>query len=124
MMTDVLPSSDPGLALAARRYRLGCWLVIEPDGEVDMEALPLLQGLLYGNLSHLLFDLRRVTFMDASGLGVIAASRRNQGQAHGAVRVAGPTRQVRKLFEITSLDRAVPVFDSLAEASSGHVSCW
>lgn len=74
-------------SLVARRYEVGCWLVVEADGEVDLSTRSSLTG------------------------------------SHGAVRVAGPSPQARKLLALTALDQHVGVFDSLDEAVSGHASC-
>lgn len=110
-------------ALVARSYRSGCWLVIEADGELDIVTVPLLGPLLRGDTAHVVFDLRRVTFIDARGLGLLAATRNNLGNAHGAVRVAGPSPHTRKLLALTALDKQVAVFGSLDEALAGHASC-
>lgn len=121
--TRALPAPVRLPALVARGYRSGCWLVIEAAGEVDVEAVPQLHRLLAGDLSHVVFDLRRVSFIDASGLGVLAECRRHLGRGHGSVRVAGPSPQVRRLLAMTSIDRAVTVFESFDEAIAGHAWC-
>jgi anti-sigma B factor antagonist len=56
-----------------------------------------------------------VSFIDAAGLGVLAAAAR-QAAANGAsLRVVCARRRVRRLFGLTQLDQAVPVAASLAE---------
>lgn len=109
-------------SLVARRYEVGCWLVVEADGEVDLVTAPLL-GDLVDDSSHIIFDLGRVTFIDARGLGLLVSTRSSLTGSHGAVRVAGPSPQARKLLALTALDQHVGVFDSLDEAVSGHASC-
>ena len=109
--------------LTARRYEVGCWLVIEAQGEVDLVTAPLLGELVDGVWSHIVFDLSGVTFMDARGLGLLAVTRASLNGAHGTVRVAGPTPQTRKLLALTALDQHVDVYDSLGEALSGHAAC-
>ena len=119
------PSCDnSGQTVAARRYRFGCWLVIEAEGEVDMACVPRLRRLLESDSSHVVFDLSRVTFIDASGLGFLAETQHRVSQAHGAVRVAGPSQQTRKLLTLTTLDEHIAVFESLDQAFTGHGPCW
>ena len=56
-----------------------------------------------------------MSFIDAAGLGVLAAAAR-QAATHGAsLRVVCARRQVRRLFGLTQLDQAVPLAASLAE---------
>lgn len=107
----------------ARVYQSGCWRVIEGTGDLDIQVDRLLRGLTAGAPLHVVFDLRRVTFLDAGVLGIFVATRANQGRAHGAVRLAGPSLMVRKLIAITKLDALLPTFDSFDQAVAGHESC-
>jgi anti-anti-sigma factor len=108
----------------ARRYRSGCWRVIEANGELDIQAVPLLRRLVAGRPSHVVFDLRRVTFVDASVMGVLATSRGSDpGGVHPVVRIAEPSRQVRRVLDITGLSDAFGTFPSLGKALAGHEFC-
>lgn len=107
----------------AHRYQSGCWRVIEAAGELDIQSVPCLRGLVAGDPTHVVFDVRRVTFLDASVLGMFAATRGNQGRAHGAVRVTGASPQIRKMLAITRLDQVLTICESFDEAFSGHDSC-
>ena len=91
---------------------------------MDIATVPQLRRALDGDSSHVVFDLRRVTFIDAIGLGFLADTRRNLCRAHGCVRVAGPSGQARKLLALTALDHHLAVFESLGEAFAGHDPCW
>lgn len=110
--------------LVARRYRFGCWLVIEADGEVDIDGVPLLNSLLDSDSTHMVFDLHRVTFIDAGGLGLLAGTHRRVSRAHGAVRVARPSPRTRKVLTLTALDQHIVAYESLGQAFTGHASCW
>lgn len=107
----------------ARRYQQGCWRVVEAVGELDIEAVPLLRALTGGAPQHVVFDLRRVTFLDAGVLGIFVATRANQGGAHGVVRLAGPSPRVCQLITITRLRSVLPTFSSFDEVFAGHESC-
>lgn len=107
----------------ARRYHSGCWRVIEGTGELDIQMVPLLRSLTVGAPLHVVFDLRRVTFLDAGMLGTLVATRVRQGRAHSAVRLAGPSPMVRKIIAITTLESMLPTFESFDQAVAGHESC-
>lgn len=124
MVVSACPLPEaPAPLMTARRYEVGRWLVIEAQGEIDLLTAPQLRELVDGVSSHVVFDLSQVTFIDACGLGVLAATRAKLNGAHGSMSVAGPTPQTRKLLALTGLDRVVEVYDSLGEALWGHASC-
>ena len=109
----------------------------EPDhvlvtvaGEVDIATVPPLQDRLAALVATgrpLIVDLDRVTFIDASGLGVLARVA-SQARAQGASLHAVCDRHlVRRLFAITGLDRQVPLARTVTDArgqaaSSGSVA--
>ena len=104
-------------------YQSGCWRVIEAVGELDIDASPLLHDVLEGTPAHVVFDLSRVTFVDATMLGILATTHQTQDQAHGILRVAGPSPGVRRVLSMTRLDQTLSIFDSLEEALTGHELC-
>lgn len=58
---------------------------------------------------HVLADLAAVSFMDSTALGLIVRATRELGEAGAVFRVVLPAGSARRIFEITSLDRALPV---------------
>ncbi len=92
------------------------WAVIEAGGELDTQCVSRLRSLFAAAGDHVVVDLRGVTFMDASGLGVLATGGHRAGRLGGAVRLVGPSRQVRRLLALTRLDQVLTVFDTMAEA--------
>jgi anti-anti-sigma factor len=97
--------------------------VIEGTGDLDVGVVALLRGLTVGAPLHVIFDLRRVTFLDASVLGVLVGTRAQQSRGHSAVRLVGPSSMVRKMIAITSLDSVLPICESWQQAVAGHESC-
>ena len=109
----------------------------EPDhvlvtvaGEVDIATVPPLQDRLAALVATglpLIVDLDRVTFIDASGLGVLA-KRGPPGRAQGAsLHAVCDRHQVRRLFTVTGLDRQIPLARTVTDArgqaaSSGSVA--
>ena len=54
-------------------------------------------------------DLTRVSFIDSTALGVIVRGVRALDEGGARVRVVLPAGSARRIFEITALDRVLPV---------------
>jgi anti-sigma B factor antagonist len=110
------PELDDGLTVLVRHEP--DYVLVTLAGEVDFASAAGLRERLFTLASAgrpLVADLDRVSFIDAAGLGVLAAAAR-QAAANGAsLRVVCARRQIRRLFRLTRLDQAVPVAASLAE---------
>jgi anti-sigma B factor antagonist len=61
-------------------------------------------------------DLHRVDFMDSSGLGALVSALKRIGK-DGELRVCSPKPGVRSMFELTRLNRVIPIL----EAEPGEV---
>ena len=104
---------------AFRSYQAGQFSVIEVAGEVDIAVTPAMRDFLgAASSTQLVFDLRQVTFMDASGLGVLAEAWRMANVSGGSVTLVGPRKRVRRMLEVTQLDAVLPIYDSIREATS------
>lgn len=64
----------------------------------------------------LVLDLSEVEYCDSSGLSAILLAYRILQTQEGQIRLSNPTKNVRKLIEISQLDRILPIFDSVEEA--------
>lgn len=97
----------------------GC-VVVAAYGEVDVDTLPgLLQALRTAAevSARLVVDLTHVTFIDASGVGVLLATRSGGRSTGGSLGVVNPPAAMRKLLAAHhELQEALPVFDSLQQA--------
>jgi len=62
--------------------------------------------------SLVLFDLSRVSFLDSTALGLVVRAVREIGERGGEARVVLPASPARRIFEITTLDRVLPVVES------------
>jgi anti-sigma B factor antagonist len=88
-------------------------------GEVDYGIVPGLRERLFALAATgrpLVADLDRVSFIDAAGLGVLAGAARRAAAHGGSLRVVCARPQIRRLFGLTGLDRAMPLAGCLAEA--------
>lgn len=71
-----------------------------------------------GNPPLLLIDLRKLTFMDSTGLRVmVSADKRAKRSGRRAVIVKGPAA-VQRVFEITRLDERLDLVDSPEDVAS------
>jgi anti-sigma B factor antagonist len=63
-------------------------------------------------------DLAAVSFMDSTALGLLVRAVRSLDGKEGAVRVVLPHGTARRIFELTTLDRVLPVSASRDDALS------
>ena len=78
-------------------------------GEIDIATSPALKATLAAGLGRdIEVDLSGVTFMDASGIGVLLAARRQAAEAGGSLTLRAPSAAVRRLTEVLGLDEVLP----------------
>jgi anti-sigma B factor antagonist len=110
------PDEDDALTVRVRREP--GYVLVTLAGEVDYASVTGLRERLFTLAATgrpLVADLDRVSFIDASGLGVLAGAARQAAAHGGSLRVVCARRQIRRLFGLTRLDQAVPLAASLAE---------
>ena len=98
--------------------RNGPVAVVRASGELDAFAAPDLMAAFaeLGGERHVIADLQRVSFMDSTALGLLVRCVRELGEADADVRVVLPRGTARRIFEITALERALPVAADRATA--------
>ena len=64
----------------------------------------------------LVVDLGRVSFMDSTALGIVTRAIRVRDAQSARTRVVLPHGSARRIFEITTLDRVLPVSSSRDDA--------
>ena len=101
--------------------------VVEVGGEVDLFSAAALRDCLHQMIDagtrRLVVDLRRVSFIDSVGLGVLVGAKRRllRGGHHDAgIQLVGASGIVLRALRLTGLDRAFPLHASLADALGGH----
>lgn len=101
--------------------RSGC-VVLAVAGEVDLGTAPQLKDrlaeLVADGHRHVVVDLTATEFLDSTGLGALVAGLKRLRAHQGDMKVVCNTARVRKVFEITHVDRVVPMFDSVDAACS------
>ncbi|HKD85507.1 MAG TPA: STAS domain-containing protein [Terriglobales bacterium] len=73
------------------------------------ETEGLINSLIANGARKLVLDLTNVDFVDSAGLGIIMRAFGEIEQRGGKLRIAGPTPQVRRLFEITHTLTILPI---------------
>ena len=82
------------------------------DGEIDIATSPAIRRFLMTAISggnvQLAVDMSGVTFIDASGIGVLVAAANRARQAGGGLSLLAPSPQVRWLLDVLHLDAILP----------------
>jgi anti-sigma B factor antagonist len=96
------------------------WSVARVAGEVDIATAPKLREQLLAAVSRhgprVVLDLTDVGFLDSTGLGVIVGVLKRTRTLGGDLRLVCPNPTIRRVFEITALDRTMPLADTVDEA--------
>ena len=94
--------------------------IITIEGELDIATSPHVRELLDGAAKDverpLVVDLTECEFIDSTGLATLlhCAKPAQNGESHVALVSQGG--EVRKLLELTAIDRTIPVFDNVDDA--------
>lgn len=95
--------------------------MIHLDGELDLSAAPtlrsLFQNLLNDGHANLLLDVAQVSFIDSAGLGILVNSYKLARERGGDLKIAHAGPQLRKLFQLTQIDRFFEFYDTREEAT-------
>jgi anti-sigma B factor antagonist len=108
---------DYGLTVEVRREP--GHVLVTVAGEIDIATVRQLRERLAAPAASgrpLIVDLDRVTFIDASGLGVLASAASRAAARGASLHAVCARHQVQRLFAITGLDRHIPLARTVTEA--------
>lgn len=95
---------------------------IRAEGEVDLATVHSLRSaaseVVRSSPGRVIFDLRKVSYIDSSGLGILVATRKRVGADQDAVTVVTDQPAVLQSLEITGLDRILNVLREAQVATS------
>jgi anti-sigma B factor antagonist len=94
-----------------RVERAGRVAVVDARGELDAFSASEL-GDAFAEIAsdeRVLIDLSRVSFMDSTALGLVVKTVNEITDRGGDLRLILPTQSARRIFEITMLDRVLPI---------------
>ena len=93
--------------------------LINLDGEIDVSHAPRLREtltqLIESDCQKLLINLTDVVYLDSAGLSVLIATHRRAQGAGVVVGLIGPQQPIRQVFNITGVDKVIPIFPTKAE---------
>jgi anti-anti-sigma factor len=96
--------------------------VVGAEGEVDLSSVDQLRTAaslaVREKPTTLIFDFRKVTFIDSSGLGILVATRKQLQNNPDAVVVVTNQPAVLQSLQLTGLDRVVRVINEPAAVTT------
>ena len=88
------------------------------SGSCDLATAPALRQTLHGltppEVHDVVLDVSELEFIDSTGLGVVLGAMRRLREGGGSLAIAGATGIVRRVLEITDLDKVIPLTDGAA----------
>ncbi len=82
--------------------------VVYLEGELDLAGVPKLQEVLHSaqheNVSQIVVDLRGLTFLDSTGLGVLIAADLAGRDGHVGVSFVRGNETVQRVFKLTAVE--------------------
>ncbi len=94
--------------------------VIKLDGEVDVYTAPQLKqqliSILEAGKQQVVVDLSGVDYFDSTALGVLIGGLKRIRERDGNLTLICPNARIRRVFEITSLDKIFEIYNSVDEA--------
>ncbi|WP_433200453.1 STAS domain-containing protein [Dactylosporangium sp. CS-047395] len=109
------------LSLTTRPGRAG--LVVHLAGDLDLGVTPAvrdrLRQALDDDVRNVVLDLAGVPLIDSTALGMIVWLHKHLLERGGRVCIAAAQPVVRSVLDLTSVDRLIGVYDSVASAEAG-----
>ena len=94
--------------------------VIELEGEVDVYTAPQLKqqiiSILEGGAKVLAINLTKVDYLDSTALGVLIGGLKRMREKDGNMVLICPSPRIRRVFEITGLDKIFDIYNTEEEA--------
>lgn len=111
MTDDPNPATVPGMQLRIQITGEGPRRTVRLGGECDIASAPELREALVElheqDVREVVLDLSALDFLDSSGIGVIVSALKRLRESGGDLRVTGAQGPVRKVLELTGLDRVL-----------------
>ena len=94
--------------------------VVAIRGELDIATSPQVRDLLAdaaADKAHpVVIDLGRCDFIDSTGLAALLHGAKSTQNGESRVAIVSPEGDVRRMLELTAVDKSIPVFASLKQA--------
>ena len=94
--------------------------VVAVRGELDIATSPQVRELLadvaLGQAPPVVIDLVRCDFIDSTGLAALLHGAKPTQNGESRVAIVSPEGDVRRMLELTAVDKSIPVFATLEQA--------
>jgi len=105
--------------------QVGDSLVVRLAGELDVHTAEgfkreVSRALEKTRVSRLVLNLKKVSFIDSSGLGAILGRYKAMSQRGGRLIIVSPSRPVRPVLKLSGLHGIIPFFSSEGAALAGE----
>jgi anti-sigma B factor antagonist len=119
-MSQQTQALDPGTRMQIRTERIGDSWMVTVVGDADLHSAPDLRDRLASlgdtGAKHVVVDLSECGFLDSMGLGVLLGAKKRMERDGRALHVVVSAPDVRRIFEITMLDRVLDLHPTRAGA--------
>lgn len=107
--------ADPGLTL--QTVLQGDVAVVHVTGDLDLSTVAAFDAELERiGAGHAVIELSGCTFVDSSALRALVRAQKRVRAAGGELALVAPSQPARRVLEIATLDRFVPVFGTVEDA--------
>ncbi len=90
--------------------------IIRAAGELDLATVPEMRGVVNEVTERqpraIVFDFRKIVYLDSSGLGILVSAKKRLGAYRGEVVVLTQQNSVLKALSLSGLDQIIRVFPS------------
>jgi anti-sigma B factor antagonist len=97
-------------------------IVLSLEGQLDAltagSMKPIVDDLMAAKATNIVFDLRKVTLIDSSGVGAIVSVFKRTRAWSGDTRISGLATQPLEVFKLLKLDKVIHIFNSAEQAIS------
>ena len=111
------------VSVTARESAGEPYTLVEVTGEADVTNTDELRRLLDDEVAQqprmMIIDLSGLRFMDSSALHALLRTNRSMDREGGVLALVSPQPAVAKILRLTTADRLIPVFASVADAAAG-----
>lgn len=106
--------------IETKKIRKACVIALSGKltlGDGDLRLRQEFVAQLEAGEQRFVLDLSKLLYLDSAGIGEIVACSKRAMERNGVIKIALPAEgPVRKVFEITGLERAFDLYGSAAEA--------
>ncbi len=99
----------------------GTTLIASIIGELDHHSAEHIRQkmdseMIKSTTKNIVIDFSKVTFMDSSGIGIVMGRYKNIRNLNGKLVLVNVSDQVKRIFDMSGLQKIIPVYDSIENA--------